>query len=550
MSANIPLLKIAGLAPPFSGDVRSLVRPRITNRTVRAYLVSKGLPVLAPADSADPDLVRNWIKALPSCYLDASRGFTSSAMVFGVDVFAAYKNMDASVPWSAISLRDVRDAIKMLAADLVVTNSLTDLVAYASVPNAQRVWSYMLLRIILDDLHGDNPDAIHAPAIGADYPALAVQPTSFGEWVVAMARRASPWAFALIAPPPPADDDVVDPGRKDGPGDADKSNDKGGSKKRGGDEVRRVHKKRRRRRHSSSSASDSDSDSEGEDDDLSYMGSRPGFSASQAQLAVLGLNSRAKVAGADAIVNLTEQFGVIRSVRDIDEFVTKLVELSGYVQIDLTGNPTVELAALDVFRGIEDDLGARPTAENVNGSLLGTLESIVDRAGESTAIRFRGVRIFKALKTAARGAIKRIDRFSKNASKESNLDRLRGRSASGGFINLTPREQAFKDSLQAELSGIKKLGKSGQARQPRDKGKGSEGTRTKPTAGHPMGTLIAAIVKKKEMTDAEAKKVAVKLAGFNCISCKGVRKEGVCAANCGGSTVHADILKALAATSL
>ena len=552
MSANIPLLKIAGLAPPFSGDVRSLVSPRIQNSTVRDYLVSKGLPVLAPADSADPDLVRNWIKALPSSYLDASRGFTSSAMVFSVDVFAAYENMDASVPWSAVSLRDVRDAIKMLAADLIVTNSLTDLVAYASVPNAQRAWSYMLLRVILDDLHGDNPDAIHAPAIGAGYPALAVKPASFGEWVVAMARRATPWAFGLAAGgganPEGA---AIDPGRKDGPDDTDKSSDKGGGKKRSGDKGGRTHKKRRRRRHSSSSSSDSESDSEDEDGDLHYKGSRPAFSASQAQLAVLGLNSRARVAGADAVVNLTEQFQVIRSVRDIDEFVTKLVELSGYVQIDLTGNPTVELAALDVFRGVEDDLGARPTAENVNGSSLGTLEGIMDRAGESTAIRFRGVRIFKVLKTAVRGAIKRIDRFSKNASKESNLDRLRGRNPSDGFINLTPREQAFKDSFKAELSGIKKLVKSGQGRQPKDKGKGSEGTRnTKPTAGHPMGTLIAAIIKKKEMTDEAAKAVAVKLAGFKCISCKGIRLKGVCAANCGGSAVHADILKELAATSL
>ena len=284
---------------------------------------------------------------------------------------------------------------------------------------------------------------------------------------------------------------------------------------------------------------------------MQHKGGRPGFSASQAQLAVLGLNSRARVAGADAIVNLTAQFRVIKSVRDIDEFVTKLVELSGFVQIDLTGNPTVELAALDVFRGIEEDLGAKPTAENVNGSLLGTLEGIMDRAEESKTIRSKGVRIFKELRTAVRGAIKRIDRFSKNASKESNLDRLRGRNPSGGFINLTPREQAFKDSFQTELAGIKKLLKSGQTRQPKDKGKGAEGTRNpKPTTEHPMGTLIAAIVKKKEMTDEEAKKVAIELAGRKCISCRGFRQRGVCATNCGGSAVHADILKALAAKSL
>ena len=553
MSANIPLLKISGLAPPFSGDVRSLVHPRIKGSTVRSYLISKGLPVLAPVDSADPDLVRNWIKALPSGYLDASRGFTSSAMVFSVDVFAAYRNMDASVPWSAVSLKDVRDAIKMLAADLSLANSLTDLTAYASVPNAQRAWSYMLLRIILDDLHGDNPDAIHAPAIGADYPDLVVKPASFGEWVLAMARRAAPWAFGYVTGggTNPGDNDV-DPVRRHGLDDADKGSGKGGGRKPGGDENPRSSKKRRRRRHSSSSTTDSESDSEDEDDDLTFEGCRKGFTDSQAQLAVLGLNSRARVSGADAIVNLTKQFQVIRSVRDIDEFVGKFVELSRHVQIDLTGNSTVELAALDIFRGVEDDLGARPTTENVNSSLLGTLESILDRAEESKAIRFHGVRIFKALRTAVRGAIKRIDRFSKNASKESNLDRLRGRNSSTGFINLTPREQALKDSFQAELTGIKKLVKSGQSRQPRDKGNGSsEGTRNpKSATAHPMGTLIAAVVKKKEMTDQEAKKVALELAGSTCISCRGVRQRGVCAAHCGGSTVHADILKALATKSL
>ena len=81
---------------------------------------------------------------------------------------------------------------------------------------------------------------------------------------------------------------------------------------------------------------------------------------------------------------------------------------------------------------------------------------------------------------------------------------------------------------------------------------GSEGTRNpKPTTIHPMGTLTAAIVKKKEMTDqGGAKEVTLGLADSKCISCRGNRQRGVCAANCGGTTVHADILKALAATSL
>ena len=473
-------------------------------------------------------------------------------MVFNVDVFAACRNVDASAPWSAVSLRDVREAIKMPAADLIVTNSLADLVACASAPNAQRVWSHMRLRIVLDDLHGDDPDATHAPAVGADCPAPAVKPTSFGEWVVAVARRAAPWAFGLVAGggANPGDDDV-DPGRGHGLDDAGEGSGEGGGKKPGGDKNPRSSKKRRRRRHSSSLSTDSESGGEDEDDDLTFEGRRKGFSDPQAQLAVLGLNSRARASGADAVVNLTKQFRVIRSVRDVDEFVAKFVELSRRVQVDLTGDPTVELAALDVFRVVEDDLGARPTEEDVNGSPLGTLESILDQAEESKTVRLRGVRVFKALRTAVRGSTKRVARFSRDASKESNLDRLRGRNSSGGFVNLTPRGQAFKDSFQAELTGVKKLVKSGQTRQSKDKGNGSEGARNpKSAAAHPVGAPVAAVVKKKEVTDQEAKKVALELAGSTCASRRGDRRRGVCAANCGGAAAHADVLKALAAKSL
>ena len=172
MSADIPLLRISGLAPPISGDVKGLVLPRIEDETVRSFLIAKGLPALGPSDSSDPDLVRNFLKALPSAYTDAARGFTSSTMVFVADVFKGFKDMHPSATWSGASLRDVRDALKALAADLKATDSLVDLDVYAQAPDSQKEWSFFLLRVILDDLHGDNPDAIHAPAMGADYAAL------------------------------------------------------------------------------------------------------------------------------------------------------------------------------------------------------------------------------------------------------------------------------------------------------------------------------------------------------------------------------------------
>ena len=93
MSATIPLLKIDGLARPFTGDLKATVFPRILNKTVHDFLISKGLPTLSAADSADPDAARNWIKALPASYLDPARGLTSSPMQFCRDIFVHFKNV-------------------------------------------------------------------------------------------------------------------------------------------------------------------------------------------------------------------------------------------------------------------------------------------------------------------------------------------------------------------------------------------------------------------------------------------------------------------------
>ena len=60
MSSDNSLLRISDLALPFSGDLKGLVLPRITNKTVRSFLIAKGLPTLGPLDSFDPDLVRSW----------------------------------------------------------------------------------------------------------------------------------------------------------------------------------------------------------------------------------------------------------------------------------------------------------------------------------------------------------------------------------------------------------------------------------------------------------------------------------------------------------
>ena len=264
---------------------------------------------------------------------------------------------------------------------------------------------------------------------------------------------------------------------------------------------------------------------------------------SQAQLAVLGLSSRTRVSGADAITSLVKAVGAVAHVRDITEFMAKYIQLSEYVEIDLDGKPRAELASVGVFRSVERHLGAKPTVTNINDSLLGVLEAIHDCAEESKKIRSAGgARIFRMLRSVSKTAIHRIKRFSKNASQESNLGRLRGLGKSEAHLDLSPREQALNDSLAGKIAKLEKLIKAN--------GSGSGGGSGQRDSPHPMTILMDKVIKKKDMSRDEANKIARDLAGVLCISCKGPRKDNRCTANCGGGKVHSDLLAALAAKSL
>ena len=154
MASTISLLRLDGLARSYMGDLRATVSPRIVNKTVRDFLSAKALPALSAEAATDPDSVRNWTKAIPAAHLDPARGFTASIMHFGRDIFGHFKDVSAAFPWKGASLRDVRDALKMLAVDLKATNALTDLEDYAAQDTIQRTAAFLLLRFILDDLHG------------------------------------------------------------------------------------------------------------------------------------------------------------------------------------------------------------------------------------------------------------------------------------------------------------------------------------------------------------------------------------------------------------
>ena len=534
--SGLPLLKIANLSPPLRHGVQSLVSSRTRNKTVRDYLTAKGLPVISVENIHSADSVRTWLKAFPQSYYDISRGHTDSVMLFSETIFANFKDMDPSVPWSGASLANVIDSLKALAAGVQPTNSLTDLDKYASAPGVQRVFAFMLLRIILDDLHGDNADAINAPSAGAAYPSLAVRPVAFADWVVAYAKRASPYAFDLIAP------------------------EDGLTQKRKRDLKKKKDKTKKRRTHRDSSSSESSSDDSsnsgsGSDSDVEDIrrggktGGSRNLSSAAALLAYMKSTKLTRLGVVDCIVAITEALNDVRGVRDLAVLVEKYVLFAGRADIDIHGRAKAEMAGLQIFREVQRHLDETTVTEAaLNRSLLGSLRVIYAQARRSKDVRCpEGVKVYHDLAAATKKTITNIVTFGKDATKEANLDKLRNLGSGSGYMALTPREQALKDSFASEMRELRDSFKAG-TKKPLAGGRGTPKGTDRPR--HPMTKLMDAIVQKKDMTRDQASKIAHNLAGTLCITCKGPRKDGNCAAACNGGKVHPDILAALAAKKL
>ena len=541
--SGIPLLKSTNLGPPFRQGVQLLVSGRTRNKTVRDFFTAKGLPVISVENVDSADSVRTWLKAFPQTYFDGTLGHTDSVMQFSETIFAHFKNMDPAVPWSGASLASVIDALQSLAVGLQVTNSLTDLDKYASAPGVQRVFALMLLRVILDDLHGDNADAVNAPAAGADYPSLAVRPVTFADWVVAHATRASPYAFDLTAP---------DQGAKRKREEEEKAKQAKKAKKAArAKEAKKKAQRSRRNSASSESGSGGSSDSDsGSDSDVEETdgdrnrGATQNLTSAAAVLAFMKSTKRTRLGVVACIVAITEAIDDVRGVRDLEVMVEKYVLFAARADVDVNGRPKAEMAGLQVFREVQRHLDqVTVTEEALNRSLLGALRVIYAQARTSKDVRCPdGVKVYRDLAAAAKKTIERITVFGKDATKEANLDKLRNLGSASGYMAFTPREQSLKDALAKEIRDLRDSMKKDKQRTP------SGGT---PKRAHPMKMLIDAVIKKKDMTRDKAANVAHSLAGTTCVACRGERKNGRCAdASCQGGAVHPDVLKALATKEL
>lgn len=543
---NFSRFRTTGLGDPFVGDLKLLVKPRMADATVSTYLARKNLPAIRPELTADPDAVANTIGAIPAAYFDASRGSTTSAMVACEDIFANFQDMDAAYPWAALSVRDARAILRDLAEALKATNSLTDLADYAAVEGAQRLWLFWLLRAILDDLHGSNPDAHIMLRRGRAYPALTTAADSFAATVMAHVSRVAPWILSNSSTDAGAD-------QQHPPNEGSRRNPEQDDEADKPRKERKRKRKQRRRRSSYGDSSNSDtsgSDSSGSDSDSAsdhdVGGNHRQSLSSAALVASLCLTKHARLDGKSAINVLTTSMKQMENVNDIESFVTTLTTVANSVTVDTgQGDTETELKATALFQAVERHLGGPVTADRLNDTLLSTIRVIIDKARKSR---------FKRLHKVAERARKRIKGFTQDASKETNLSKLRG-CAGRGFVELSLKEQQTTSAITDRLDRLDKA--LAQNTNGGGGGGGSGGGRGggggKPTPKRGKGLLpafIDLIVKKKEMSRNAARNIALDMAERKCIGCLAPVVKGRCTKDCNGSEVHATLVAKLAERTL
>ena len=340
-------------------------------------------------------------------------------MVLSEGIFSHLEDMSPSFPWQAASFVDCVNALKAIEAALSARNLLPGLAGFLAVPNAQRTFILMLLRILVDDLHGADPAASGPMTAGAPYPNLLPAPTSFDASVLAHARAACPWAFAVHQPPgfnlappapapPPPPPAPVPPPLVPVP-------------------VQPARSRRTGR-----------------------------INASEAIVTELAKDGNTRLAGWQTLDALTNSCNNLECLPDIDSFVRTLVKLGDFFAIaifDQGLSPAeVEQDRLDnaleikvhrLFTAMKRQTGNELSQKSINGHLLAVMR-VIETSASNGGDQLAG------LAKAATTARATVQAFSKDASSESNLNRLRGVTDSG-FTFLDEKDRAFWDLLVGNL---------------------------------------------------------------------------------------------------
>ena len=562
---TIPRLRTAGLSA-FTGDLKVALGDRF-KLTFPQYLAAKGLPAIQVSATGNLGSVSTWIKAFPARYLDPAGSLTNSIMSFGDDIFAHLQDMSPLHSWQGASFADALAALKALEASLSARDLLPGLDAYLAVPNIQRTMLLMLLRIIVDDIHGADP-AVGAPLTsGLPYASVLPAPASFAASVLAHAQLTCPWLFE--APPPAGPPIPADPAPVPGgpaPGDPvpqDVGLPPADPKKRltpgGGDRPARRPR----------------------------LDGHGVFSASRAIVTNLAVTSKTKLSGQQGLEALISACANVECVNDVDDFVNVLVELNKYIAIAIHDSGTtpvemdedrrdnaLEIKVVRLFQAISRQLGDSVSTTSINAHLLSVLRTIVTHA-------VRGGRQLKELATVAAATREAVEDFSKDASKESNLNRLRGISGNG-FIDLNEKERALHDMLAGKFASIGGHNRDrdrdrprprafdrarGGDRYDRDAGRGrdydrgrnrdrdrdrdrGDRDRVHREGSNLMRKLVVLILAKKDMARNRAHDIAKDLADGKCLGCGASMREGRCSRVCDSSKIRPAVITDLANKAL
>lgn len=528
----IPLLRTSGSAR-FVGDVRLAIGGRLS-KPIADYFADKNIPAIRPEATSNLGDVTTWLKAFPARYADPSGATTNSVMVLSEGIFGNLHDMSPSFPWQAASFSDCVDALKDLEAALSARNLLPGLATFLAVPNVQRTFILMLLRILVDDLHGADPAASGPLTSGSPYPNLLPAPTSFPASVLAHAQATCPWAFVVQPPRPPPPPQLPAPGAPPpAPLDAPPP------------PVPDLAQPTRRRRAGR-------------------------INASEAIVTELAKDGNTRLAGWQALDALTNACDNLECLPDIDSFVRTLAKLGDFFAItffdqgisaaemeqDRLDN-ALEIKVHRLFTAVKRQTNNELTEKSINGHLLAVMRVIETSASNG------GDQLADLAKAAA-SARSTVQAFSKDASSENNLNRLRGITNSG-FVHLDEKDRAFRDMLvgnfdrrrdrdrgrardrQDDRRGRDRRDRDRDRDRGRDRDRDRDGGRDTPSV---FNKLVQLVLAKKNMPRDRARAIAMDLADRKCVGCGAHMDRGICSRNCDSSSVRPSVLEALAKKSL
>ena len=420
-------------------------------RTVAQVLEGLGFPAgFSPAQAADDNAVSDFIEAMPDSFVDQTRTKMSSTAAWARALLAESTPASRSIgifSLRGLSYTDVTGAMQKLAPLLARGDWATDLIEYVgqTYTRAHRAATFFLFRVIVVDTLLAANTAAAKPSLRA--PDAAVRNMSFADVVCATARKAVPRAFGdrqrRRSVTPSASD----------------SSASGDETRRPGRRGRRKRKRRGRRRSRRGGSESDTSDSEGsgssdeDDSDDEMVGAEKFSGEDQASIALLhelGVTNHATIDGKQAAMALTRSMGAIHNVEDISLVVSVIVKVSQRHDINLDGNMKVEPRMAKVIRGIKKICGGDVNEGSVDNALPTILRAITTACSKNG--KKKRPRVIKALRRAAKGANASLSALAKDATRQSNLARLRGKAGGSGFMQTTAREQALIEHVQSELA--------------------------------------------------------------------------------------------------